>query len=203
MSDIAPASPEAPVEAAPVTPAAPASPEPAGPSWDGNIASLHPDAQKIIADLRKEAGDNRVAKNAETERVNAILKAAGIKTDEPDPVEVASRSTAEAAAAKRELAIFKAASAAGADPTKLLDSNSFMSSVSGLDPSDGSAVSAAIQAALTANPSLKTARAASASGIPLGGSGEQGQVTEAQLAQMTPEQIVDAQSKGLLRDLLT
>jgi hypothetical protein len=152
--------------------------------------------------VRREAAANRVAKNAETERVNAILKAAGIKTDDPDPVEVAKQSASEAQAAKRELAIFKAAATTGADPTRLLDSNSFLASIAGLDPSDGAAVNAAITAALAANPNLKAVQAAAASGTELGGSGEQGQITEAQLARMSPEQIVEAQNKGLLRHLL-
>jgi len=103
----------------------------------------------------------------------------------------------------RELAIFKAASAAGADPAKLLDSNSFMTSVQGLDPTDGAAVAAAITAAVTANASLKAARAAGASTVDLGGgSGEQGQITEQQLKTMTPEQISAAFDKGQLKSLL-
>jgi len=200
--------PAAPDSAAPV-PTAPASatPEPsatpAAPAgWDGKIESLDPGAQKIITDLRKEAADNRVKANTEAARVAAILAAAGIQSDAPDPVEVAKQSTAEAAAAKRELAIFKAAAATGADPTRLLDSNTFMSSVSGLDPADGAAVTAAITAAIAANPLLKAVQAASASGLELGGSGETGQITEAQLAQMSPEEKVTALKAGKLAHLL-
>jgi hypothetical protein len=40
------------------------------------------------------------------------------------------------------------------------------------------------------------------SGTDFSGSGEQGQVTEEQLARMTAEQIVEAQQKGLLNHLL-
>jgi hypothetical protein len=160
------------------------------------------DLQRELTKVRQEAAANRVAKNAETERVNAILKAAGIKTDEADPVEVAAKSTAEATAAKRELAIFKAAAASGADPTKLLDSNSFLSSVYGLDPADGAAITAAITAAIAANPLLKAVQAAAASGTELGGTGEQGQITEQQLAAMSPEEINTALKAGKLKHLL-
>jgi hypothetical protein len=175
----------------------------AAPAWDGKIESLHPDAQKIITDLRKENGDRRVALTAAETRTQAILTAAGIKTDEADPVEVAKTATAAASKATRELAVFKAASAAGADPTKLLDRTSFTASIAGIDPSDGPAIKAAIDAAVAADASLKAARAAGASSIDNpGGTGEVGQITEAQLAQMTPEQISDAFDKGLLKNLL-
>jgi hypothetical protein len=197
--------PAAPVESAPVAPVAPA---PAAPvaatpaAWDGKVESLDPAVQKVITDLRKEAGDNRVKAKTETDRVQAILAAAGIGSDTPDPVEVAKKSTAEAATAKRELAVFKAAAATGADPSKLLDSVSFKASIDGVDPADGAAISAAITAAIAANPLLKAVQAAAASGTELGGTGETGQIDEHQLARMSAEEIVDAQSKGLLRHLL-
>lgn len=176
--------------------------ETAAAAWDGKIESLDAGVQKIITDLRKEAGDNRVAKNAETERVNAILKAAGIKTDAPDPAELLAQSQTESAAAKRELAVFKAAATAGADPTKLLDRASFLTSIAGIDPADGLAIAAAIKAAVGADSTLKAVRAAGASGTELSGSGETGQITEAQLAQMTPEQISKALKEGKLAHLL-
>lgn len=177
-----------------------------------NVDQLPAWAQKIIRDTRKEAGDNRTAKTAAETQAQSILaavaKAAGIKVEgeQPDPAKLtADLTTAQQAQADtaRQLAIYKAASTAGADPAKLLDSNSFMTSVQGLDPTDGEAVAAAITSAVTANTSLKAARAAGASGIEqTGGTGEQGQITEQQLKTMTPNQIVAAQEKGLLRNLL-
>lgn len=182
----------------------PEAPKPAPPAESvEKVEDLPAWAQKIITDTRKEAGDYRAAKNAETERVNAILKAAGIETEEPDPATLLTQSQTEAAAAKRELAVFKAAAAAGADPVKLLDRNSFTSTIKDIDPSDGDALKAAITAAVEADNTLKAVRAAGASGVEqTGGTGELGQTTEAQLAQMTPEQIVEAQEKGLLKGLL-
>lgn len=178
-------------------------------AWDGKIESLDAGVQKIITDLRKENGDRRVALTASEQRTAAILAAAGITSD-ADPVEAAKTAaterdtaTAKALAAARELAIYKAAGAAGADPSKLLDSNTFTTSVSGIDPTDGPAVLAAITAALTANPNLKAARAAGASSVDNpGGTGETGQITEAQLAQMTAEQISAAYDKGQLSHLI-
>lgn len=184
--------------------AAAASPAPA--VWDDPAA-----ARAEIEKLRKQNGDERInAKQAAAEEARQeLLQKLGLTKDgepAPDPAKLAADLAAEREAklaTARELAIFKAASAHGADPAKLLDSNSFMTSVKGLDPTDGDAVAEAIKAAVTANQSLKTARAAGASGVELsGGTGEQGQITEQQLKTMTPEQIVAAQAKGLLRNLL-
>lgn len=194
---------------APETPSAETPPAENG--WDGKIESLDPGVQKIITDLRKEAGDNRVkAKTATDQQQNilaAIAKAAGIDVpgDQPDPEKLAQSLTeaqTKAATAARELAIFKSAATAGADPSRLLDSNAFMTSVAGLDPNDGQAIQAAINAAVAANPLLKASQAAAASGTELGGTGETGQITEAQLAQMTPEDKAKAFREGKLNHLL-
>jgi hypothetical protein len=174
--------------------------------WDDPAA-----ARAEIEKLRRQNGDERInAKKAAAEEArNELLQKLGLTKDgepAPDPAKVAADLAAEREAranTARELAIFKAAGAAGADPAKLLDSNSFLTSVKGLDPADGDAIAAAITAAVTANQSLKAVRATGASGIEqTGGTGEQGQITEQQLKTMTPDQIVAAQAKGLLRNLL-
>jgi hypothetical protein len=173
--------------------------------WDDPAA-----ARAEIEKLRKQNGDERInAKQAAAEeaRQEILQKLGLVKGDEKPDADALAKEIAtarqEAADRARELAIYKAASAHGADPARLLDSNSFMTSVKGLDPADGDAVANAIKAAVTANQSLKAARAAGASGVELsGGTGEQGQITEQQLKTMTPEQIVQAQAKGLLRNLL-
>jgi len=168
-------------------------------------------AQKIITDTRKEAGDHRAAaktaaEKAQKELTDKLAVALGLKPDAAtDPAALTASLTAAQTAAQsavRELAIFKAASSVGADPARLLDSNSFMSSVSGLDPADSAAVTAAINAAIAANPNLKAVLAAAASGTELGGTGETGQITEAQLAQMTPEEVTTALKAGKLQHLL-
>jgi alkylhydroperoxidase family enzyme len=185
-------------------------------STTGTVAAQSVDqlpewAQKELAKVRKEAGDYRTkaqtaADNAQKELTDKLAIALGLKPDAAsDPAALTASLTeaqSKAAQSARELAIFKAAAATGADPGRLLDSNSFMSSVAGLDPADGAAVTAAIKDALASNSQLKAVQAAAASGTELGGTGETGQIDEQQLARMSPDQIVEAQSKGLLRNLL-
>lgn len=200
----APAAPVAPVAATPPVPAAPVAPA-------ESVDQLPAWAQKIISDARSgEANYRTQAKTAadvaQKELTDKLAVALGLKPDAAaDPAALTASLTAAHAAAQasaRELAIFKAAAATGADPSRLLDSNSFMSSVAGLDPNDGAAVTAAINAAVAANPILKAVQAAAASGTELGGSGEQSQITEQQLAAMSPVQIDKAYREGKLSHLL-
>jgi len=205
MPEEAPVVPAAPVEAAPAAPAeAPPAPAQA-------VTDLPEWAQKLITDVRGEAAKYRTeaktaAEQAQSELTDRIAKAFRLKEEAAADPEALAKAATEAqqtaAQSARELAIFKAAAATGADPNRLLDSNSFMSSVTGLDPADGAAVTAAINAAVAANPILKAVQAAAASGTELGGSGEQGQITDAQLAQMSPEQIAKAFDEGKLSHLL-
>jgi hypothetical protein len=200
MSEEATPAAETAPEAAPVEQAAPAQ----------NVGELPDWAQKLITDVRGEAAKYRTeaktaAEQAQAELTERIAKAFGFKEDAPDPETLTKNLTEaqqKAAQSARELAIFKAAAATGADPNRLLDSNSFMSSVTGLDPNDGAAITAAINNAIAANPTLKAVQAAAASGTELGGSGETGQITDEQLARMTPEQIDKALREGKLKHLL-
>lgn len=172
---------------------------------------------KELEGARAEAGKSRVnakeaaAAEATQKIVRDLAKAAGIELpgDKPDPDKLA----ADLAAARTDgqqaslaLAIYKAAPALSANPDALLDSLSFQTAVKDLDPKSAdfdAKVAEAINKAVTANPNLKTGRAPGASGVDMtGGSGEPGQITEDQLKTMTPEQIVEAQNKGLLRNLL-
>ncbi|MDX3841740.1 hypothetical protein [Streptomyces europaeiscabiei] len=51
-------------------------------------------------------------------------------------------------------AVYRTAAAAGADPVALLDSQTAMTALAAVDPNDATAVTAAITAAVTANPRL-------------------------------------------------
>jgi len=165
-----------PATVAPVT--APAEPAPE------NVADLPAWAQKIIADTRKEAGDSRAAgktaaEAAQAELVQKLGKALGLVQDgdpAPDPAALTAQLTEREAAARDaqiQLAIFRAAPKAGADADALLDSNSFLSTIREVDPTDAKAISDAITKAVTDNPKLKTVLAAGASGANFpGGSGE-------------------------------
>ena len=143
--------------------------------WDGKVESLPADAQRIIADLRKEAGDERVA----AKTLAAIQKALNpdAKGDEkPDAAALTKALTereADAKQAKTELAVYRLAGKNGADPDALLDSRGFLAKLADLDPSDTTKITKAIKDAVTENPKLKAVLAAGASGADLtGGSGE-------------------------------
>ena len=87
--------------------------------------------------------------------------------DEAPDAEALARSVAEeqqrAAKARRELAVFRAASKAGADPDRLLDSLRFLTSLEQVDPDDTDAVTAAVKDALASNPDLAARRERGAS----------------------------------------
>lgn len=141
-----PPSPPAPPAPAPPTPPAPTPPAPTDPQ---DVASLPEWAQKLVGDLRKEAGDKRTALTQAEQQQQAILKgvaeALGIKTDEPpDPAKlqatVAEKDTALTAAQAQvraqsiQLAAMQSALKQGVNAVALLDSRSFVDAVSKLDP---------------------------------------------------------------------
>jgi hypothetical protein len=171
--------------------------------------------ENYVKTLRDEAAANRVkARDAETAaeaRINKILEAAGIKTaEEPlDPAKLTADLSAKdqaIRALKVERALDKAARKAGADEDLLDAVLTRKGALAELDPSSddfAQQLDALVRAEVDANPKLKAVRATGASGIELsGGTGEQGQITEQQLKTMNPDQIVEAQAKGLLRNLL-
>lgn len=112
-----------------------------------------------------------------------------------------------------ELAVYRAAAAAGTDADALLDSRSFMSQVDDLDPSsaDYSArVAEAAQAWAEAHPSGKpeparrdkqTSPPAPRSGADFGAPTQSRQWTQAQLEAASPEALEKAMAEGLLTDL--
>lgn len=169
-----------------------------------------------VDQLRKEAAGYRTKlrerEQAEDTRYNGLidqLKAAGIKLDDkPDPEQLQASLTAAQTERRDALiraALYETASEHGANPAALRDSVSFLDSVRELDPTDSAALVAAAKAALAANPNLSATPAGPARGgadLSGGGGSEPRQLTEDDLSKMTPEQIVEAQDKGLLRNLL-
>lgn len=154
-------------------------------AWDGKVETLPKAAQKVINDLRKADGDERVAKK-NLDAIMAILnpEAAGEKVD---PVKLAADLQATQATAQStalELAIYKAAIAAGAKPDALTDSRNFMEKAAALDLTDTAALAAAVTEAVKNNPALKAARAATSSSVNhAGGSGEGQHDLDAQIAE--------------------
>lgn len=167
--------PSGTVEIAPETPAASVEPIPDPAIEPTKVADLPEWAQKIISETREEAAKTRIeAKNAAEAAAEAARKqftqqigsALGIIPPEgaeeadvpPTPEELLTRLTAEqesTRSAKIELAIYKAAGGALADPLALLDSRAFLDSVKEIDPTDLTALAAAITSAVEANPRLK------------------------------------------------
>ena len=144
---------------------------------------------------RDEAAQNRIKAREATEQKDALIQQLGkalglIKDDDgkgegPDAEALAAqveKSQAEATTAARELAVYKAAASNGADPAKLLDSRSFLSSIENVDHTDEAAIGKAIKAAVEGNRSFASVRATGASTAdtasgPGGGSTPKGEVS--------------------------
>lgn len=141
-------------------PKADANPEPT-PSDDGKGGK-----SAILADLAKER-DARQAlerqlqdmQSAQQAQMDALAKAFGVKTDDPPSPEQLAEQVAQEQSRAREaavqLAVYRNAATSGADPDALLDSASFLRSIGEIDPADNAAVTAAIKAAVDANPRYK------------------------------------------------
>ena len=168
-------------DAPPPADAPPAAPK-AGESLPDDPAALKAE----IVRLRKENGDTRTnakataADEARAEMAATIAKALGLGKDAaPTADELAVQvKTAQdtARSAQVELAVYKAAGAASANPTALLDSRSFLAKVADLDPAKAGfadKVSAAIKAAVADHPELKASLVAARSSVDhSGGTGE-------------------------------
>lgn len=146
---------------------------------------------------RDEAAQNRIkARDAAAEKdqlIQQMGKALGLITDDdkgegPD-AEALARSVADeqakAVTASRELAVYKAATKAGANPDALLDSRSFLASIEDVDHTDPKAVTAAIEAAVKANTNLASrqvhgASTADTASGPGGGSAPKGDMSLAE-----------------------
>jgi hypothetical protein len=208
-----PTEPSTAVTAPPAAPAAPPADPPATP-WS-DPAAAEAEIKRLRAENAKDrtAAKAQAAEDAKKEYAQAIAKALGLVEDDAnDPAKLTeslTTSQAEAKQARVELAVFRSAAAAGGDPAALLDSSSFLASLAAVDPSDSAAVTAAIQAAVAANPRLGAAPAgpqppapnpaqgASASGAPT-----VGQLTREQLVGMSPEAIEKARTEGRLNAVL-
>lgn len=147
---------------APATPPADP-PAPAGEDSAATIARLESD----LAAARAEAGKGRVtAKQQAADNARAELTAQLLGILDPSkagqqatPEELTQQLTTAQAQARQtavELAVYRTAAAAGADADALLDSRTFADSLADVDPTDAAAVTAAIKAAVAANPRLGT-----------------------------------------------
>lgn len=150
-----------------------------GDLWD-DPAKAKAEIERLRAENGRDrtAGKDAAAKQATDELTQRLGKALGlIKDDEtPDPDKLTQQLTereAQAKQAQTELAVYKLAGKNGADADALLDSRAFLAKLADKDPNDVDAVTAAIKAAITENPKLKSTQAAGKSGAEFnGGSGE-------------------------------
>jgi hypothetical protein len=141
----------------------------AGQDTVATIARLEAD----LSAARAEAGKTRVtAKQKAADDARQELTAQLLSILDPSkagqpatPEQLTQQLTAAQEQARQtavELAVYRTAPAAGANPDALLDSRAFATAVAALDPNDTAAVTAAIQAAVTANPRLAAQQAAPA-----------------------------------------
>lgn len=193
---VAPQAPAAAPAAPAAAPADQGAPDAAQTAAQGEGLPDDPDALKAeIAKLRRENGSARTtakanaAKEAREALAAEIGKVLGLTEDEQvDPAKLTAQlgeQRTAVAQAQRELSVYRLATAAGADPSALLDSVSFMRSVASIDPTDATAVADAIKAAVAANPTLATApvRRAPGPNPALGASGNGAPDLEAQIAE--------------------
>ncbi|RBQ05159.1 hypothetical protein DQE82_26800 [Micromonospora sp. LHW51205] len=133
------------------------------PKYDGEVDKAR--HERALAAARESEKKAKAEAKAERDRVAAILKAAGLtpdgKTDPAEQLKAAAAERDKAVARARdtaiELAVYKRAGKAGADPDAVLDSRGFLSSVAELDPDAADfddKVTAAIKAAVKTNPKL-------------------------------------------------
>lgn len=187
-------------------------------------------AARLIERLRNESKAEKEARAAAEDKqaafLKAIAKAAGLaEEDKPDP-EALTRQLEDARGAEKqrrtENMVLRLAPALGADPDVLLDSTSFLNALSGLDPEDRDGVQDVISdfQKKSTRYNLPTAKAddgepkttepkkpAGRSGADLNGSASKPrQWTQAELDAASKagrnRDIVDAQEKGLLDDIL-
>ncbi|MGW0134832.1 hypothetical protein [Streptomyces sp. NPDC003299] len=187
----APAAPAAPASVEPAAPAAPAAPQapapqaPAAPQQPGqgepqSVDSLPDWAQKIIRDTRAEAAEWRTRAQGTAPQAPQQPAAPAAPPQAPAADGDVSRlprwaqqAVTDGQGAARQLAIqsavIQAAPAVGADLVALLDSQSAMTALAAVDPTDANAVKAAITAAVQANPRLAAQTGPARGGTELGG----------------------------------
>ncbi|MEU9306949.1 hypothetical protein [Streptomyces sp. NPDC048256] len=187
---------------APLVPQAPpVPPAPGGEPQD--VASLPDWAQKIIRDTRAEAADYRTrAQTAQPQQPAAPAPAPVVQQPAPPAdgdlarlPQWAQRAMTDGQGAAQQLAlqtaVIAAAPAAGADVSRLLDSQAAMRALSAINPADAAAVTTAITSVLTTHQHLAaTPQTAPKGGADFGTPGP-GAVTAEQFAAMSYAERVD------------
>lgn len=201
------------------------------PPWaQKNLRELRNEAAANRAKA-KEVSDALAQMRADQEKQReAFAKALGLKPEEVTPDQLAAerdaaksqadQATAQARQAEVRLAVFQQASTAGADGNALLDSVAFLVKLNGLDPSAddfADRVKSAIEAAVEANPRYKldagppsppAPKPKPEPTVPSSGPGQftgppqaPRQLTDDDIKNMSPAEVLEAQNKGLLQSL--
>lgn len=190
-------------------------------------------AWNLVQNLRNDIQSEKTKReNAVTEAVTKateevktsftqdIAKALGLVDETPDPAKLLETVTAErdtitgerdtwkntALENQLKLGVFSAATANKADPTKLLDSMSFMEKVKEFDPSAddfAAQVADVVKGAVDADKSLRVQAAAPRGGGDLNGGNRSGehQLTREELKGMSNSEILQANKEGRLKSL--
>lgn len=180
-------------------------------------------AERLQAESRKhedrwKSRDDQLAQQAEI--LKLIAEKTGVEIDgKPDPAKLAEQLTAAQQQGKQaavELAVYRAAAAAGANADLLLDSRAFMAKTGGLDPASADFAEQVKQFAtdaVTANPTLAVvppkndeppADPPPAPQLPASSGGSFGtpsasrQWTDADVERATPQELEKAIEQGLL-----
>lgn len=166
------------------------------------------DAQKIarleaeVAAARQDAGRSRVnakqqaAQEARDQLVQELGKALGLVKDADKPATAAELQAqiadmgsktgileTQVAQLQTQQVALLAAVREGLNPVALLDSNSFLRSIEGLAPNESEKITAALKAAVEANPSL-AAQVVGKSGTDMAGGTGEGAITQEQFNNM-------------------
>ncbi|MFE4991418.1 hypothetical protein ACFRH4_08710 [Streptomyces mirabilis] len=216
-----PAEPAAPATGPEPTGTTGTDPQPAQPSAttataNGDTTDWRAEAQRLQAEADRWKANSRKNENGKKANNDLLAKVAealgldaGTKPDADQLTQQLTASQSEVRQSKVEAAVLRTAARLGVDGDALLDSRSFLNSLTDVDPSDSAAVEAAVNAVKTRfqNPSTTTADAVptppARSGAPINGSpGGSKPITEAELARMSPDQITKAYEDGRLAHLM-
>ncbi|NUS17860.1 MAG: hypothetical protein HOY69_41775 [Streptomyces sp.] len=194
---------QAPQQGAPQTPAPQTPAAPGGEPQD--VASLPEWAQKIIRDTRAEAADYRTRyQSAQPQQPAAPQTPPAPTPQQPAPAadndvarlpQWAQRAVTDGQGAAQQLAlqtaVIAAAPAAGADVSRLLDSQAAMRALAAINPADPAAVKQAIEGVLTTHQHLAAVPQTAAKGGADFGTPGPGAVTAEQFAAMSYAERVD------------
>ena len=177
----APGAPATPPAAAPAPDAAQQAADAAQEPVNGvKFADLDPATQAYVRTLRGEAQSHRERAEgleaAKEAREAEIRQALGLDPkpgeNTPDPAAQAQELTTSLATAQRENTVLRLAGTLGANADVLLDSRSFSDKISGMNPGDTAAITAAITEFVANHSSARTVTAAGSSGTAGAGNGE-------------------------------